>query len=130
MPTIHYVKDENGQAPVFDLIYEIALRGMEDKGYANLAKYIAQALDYLEDVGVPEKKFLPFYTERDNGRPLTFATILKELTHHSPLLEFRVNWRGTGYFRAIFFCVEDESEQILLEFRTPNNKGFSVYIAA
>lgn len=86
---------------------------MEDAGYANLAKYIAQALDYLEDIGVPDKKFLPFVTEREDGLPRTFATIVKELKHHPPLLEFRVNWRGTGYFRAIFFCIEEGNQQNL-----------------
>lgn len=90
MAIIHYVKDEHGQEPVFELIRSIALKGMEDEGYANLEKYIVQALDYLEDVGVPDKKLLPFYTRRDDGRPLTFATILKELKHHPPLLEFQL----------------------------------------
>lgn len=60
MAIIHHVKDENGQEPVFELIRDIALKGMEDEGYANLVKYIAQALDYLEEVGVPEIKALEF----------------------------------------------------------------------
>src|SRR5699024_6527130 len=86
------------------------IKGREDSGFANLSKYIAEALAFLEEVGVPkDTKYLPFITKNDDGDPLTFASILKELKHHPPLLEFRVNWRDTGYFRAIFFCLEDSN---------------------
>ena len=111
MTKLHYLHDQNDEQQVFNEIALIAKIGMEDKGYANLTKYIAQALDYLEYIGVPDKKILPFVTENEDGQLLTFATIVKELKYHPPLLEFRVNWRGTGYFRAIFFCVEKNGEQ-------------------
>src|SRR5437763_15667675 len=108
MVTIEYLEDENGEQQVVSEIAAIAIKGREDSGYANLAKYIAEALDFLKDVGVPkDKELLPFETTNEDGNPLTFASILKDVKYHPPLLEFRVNWRNTGYFRAIFFCIED-----------------------
>jgi len=110
MITIHYLEDETGEQQVITEIADIAIKGREDSGFANLSKYIAEALAFLEEVGVPkDTKYLPFITKNDDGDPLTFASILKELKHHPPLLEFRVNWRDTGYFRAIFFCLEDSN---------------------
>lgn len=113
MNKIFYLEDETGQKQVINIIKIITIKALEDDGYAELAKYIAKALDYLESVGVPDDKFLPFVTEREDGRLITFATIVKKLNHFPPLLEFRVNWRGTGYFRAIFFCINRENGQSL-----------------
>lgn len=105
---IEYLEDEKGNQQVVSEIAAIAIKGREEESFANLSKYIAQALDYLEEVGVPkDTELLPFKTEYEDGNPLTFASILKNVKHHPPLLEFRVNWKDTGYFRAIFFCLED-----------------------
>lgn len=113
MINIHFLKDNNGNKQVINVLSDIAMKGKLDEGYANLTKYIAQALDYLQTIGVPKKspKTLPFETTLADGRQLTFATILKELRHHPPLLEFRINWRGTGAFRAIFFYIDNGSTQ-------------------
>lgn len=108
MIKIHYLEDKNGEQQVVSQIAEIVIKGREDSGFANLSKYIAQALNFLKDVGVPkDKELLPFATKNEDGNLLTFASILKDVKYHPPLLEFRVNWRDTGYFRAIFFCIED-----------------------
>jgi hypothetical protein len=112
MATIHFLEDKNGNQQVVSEIATIAHKAREEEPFAQLSKYIAQALDFLKDVGAPtNKKLLPFYTQYDDGRPLTFASIVKELTYHPPLLEFRVNWDGAGYFRAIFFYEIGEDDQ-------------------
>lgn len=108
MVTIHYLEDENGDQQVVQEIAKIAITGREDKGHANLSKYIAQALDFLMDVGIPKNQnLLPFTTTTEDGYPLTFASILKVVKYHPPLMEFRVNRREAGFFRAIFFYIED-----------------------
>src|SRR5689334_16430414 len=108
MVTIEYLEDANGVQHVVSEIAAVVSKAREDAGFANLAKYIAEALDFLKEVGIPkDTQFLPFETKNEDGNPLTFASILKDVKHHPPLMEFRVNWRDTGYFRAIFFCLED-----------------------
>lgn len=39
---------------------------------------------------------------------------MKELVDHPPLLEFRVNWRGAGAFRTVFFVHQYEDVQFLI----------------
>lgn len=108
MITINYLEDKNGEQQVAAEIIDIAIKGQSDPGHAELAKYIAEALEFLKNVGIPSRKaLLPFTTTNADGNPLTFASILKELKGHPPLMEFRVNWRDTGYFRAIFFYLDD-----------------------
>lgn len=109
MINIEYLEDGNGIQQVISEIATVAYKGMEEEQFAHLSKYIAEALEFLKNVGVPQNhRLLPFRTINEDGNPLTFASILKELKHHPPLFEFRVNWRNAGYFRAIFFCLEDE----------------------
>lgn len=108
MVTIEYLEDENGDQQVVSEIAAVAIKGKEDPSFAALSKYIAEALDFLKYVGVPkDTELLPFETTNEDGNPLTFASILKNVKYHPPLIELRVNWREAGYFRAIFFCLED-----------------------
>lgn len=108
MVNFEYLEDENGEQQVISEIASVAMKGMEEDAFRTLSELIAQGLDFLEYVGIPkDKKHLPFTTTNEDGNPLTFATIIKELKHHPPLLEYRVNWRSAGFFRAIFFYLED-----------------------
>jgi hypothetical protein len=117
MVTIEYLEDENGEQQVVSEIAAIAIKGREDAGFANLSKYIAEALEFLKEVGVPkDSALLPFETLNEEGHKLTFASILKHIKHHPPLLEFRVNRREAGFFRAIFFCIEDSKGNQTLYF--------------
>lgn len=95
-----------------EVVHKANREGPYQHKYQDLAKYIAQAFDYLKTIGVPNPPSLLFSLEDDRipGRILTFQ-LLKTL-RTPPLLEFRVNWQPEA-FRAIFFCDEHHGEQVL-----------------
>lgn len=115
MVTIIYLK-ENSKSQVITKITNIAQMGIEgDLESQQLAKYIRQGLDQLSKVGIPKNKKLVMIGKEVSGDLRTF-NLLKEIISLHPLLEFRVNRRTPGAFRAIFFEYQLNKEQQLLVF--------------
>ncbi|WP_027965118.1 hypothetical protein [Halalkalibacillus halophilus] len=112
MAIIKYLENEQGEQQAFDEISKIAEKGKEYPLYAELASFILQGLDLLEDVGVPPDGEL-ILTGRNAKDHLRTFKIYKPLKHHSPLMEFRINWEQIGAFRAIFFSIEKDGKEIL-----------------
>lgn len=109
MAIIKLVQNADGSKQVQEVIREVIHKanteGEYQEKYQDLAKYIAQAFDYLRTIGVPNPPSLFFTSEdvRNPGRILTFQ-LLKTL-RTPPLLEFRVNWQPEA-FRAIFSAMK------------------------
>ena len=87
-------------AEVINTLKEEGKAGDQDK--LQLFKLVQRGLEFLEHHGIPETTRTYFTTNREDGRPYTIL-LTKYLQDHVPLLEFRVNWQGTGAFRATFF---------------------------
>lgn len=123
MATIFYL-EENGESQVLTEISNIAHLGIDgDKDAQTLARFIAQGLDLLKDLGIPENKDLLLFGQEDNGDLRTFH-LLKELRYcRFPLFEFRVNRSTPGAFRAIFFEYNYEGEQLLVFTRAVLKQG-------
>jgi hypothetical protein len=69
-------------------------------------------MDFLKRHGLQDSFKEYFRTHLEDGRPYTII-LVKTLRHHVPLLEFRVNVREVGAFRAIFFEHQVANTQIL-----------------
>lgn len=112
--TIEFLKDDEGNQQVVDLIHDIATKAESDEEYKEITKRIAQVFYYLQTVGVPSKHKRTITAKSKDGYDITLADIVKELTYHKPLLETRINWRPVGAFRAIFFYEQDiKGNQVL-----------------
>ncbi|TVX85537.1 hypothetical protein [Paenibacillus agilis] len=112
---IEFLHDPNtGQQQVLDFIRQLKLEAEkeQDTGKLQLFAFIIRGLEFLELHGVTHAFKNYFQTHREDGRPYTIM-LLKELRDHVPLLEFRVNWKGSGAFRAVFFEWEYEGMQVL-----------------
>lgn len=112
MAIIEFLSDEKGHKQVYELLRSIAQKAKTDKKYSQLFAFIMRGLLFLENSGLPHgaKKVL---ADLGDEKPITF-TIVKELKHHPPLLEFRINWRNIGGFRAIFFEHVYNGEHVLI----------------
>ncbi|MEB8638241.1 hypothetical protein P4H32_31905 [Bacillus cereus] len=99
--------------PVLDLIHQIEANAESDPGMMQLYKFIIRGLEFLERHGIPHVIHHYFTGIREDGRPYTIKMV-KQLRNHVPLMEFRVNWEGTGAFRAVFFEYQHEGKQILI----------------
>ncbi|QQZ58926.1 hypothetical protein JI735_19545 [Paenibacillus sonchi] len=108
-----FLEDENGCSQVLETIKSLGEEagGSPEKGQLSL--YVLSALDFLESIGLPLALTVFFTTKRKDGGLYTIR-VVKELVNHPPLLEFRVNWRGAGAFRALFFAYEIKDIQFLV----------------
>lgn len=88
--------------PVFDLITSIELESHSNPEMRQLYKLIIRGLEFLENFGMLHGLKQYFTGSREDGAPYTIK-VVKELRDHPPLLEFRVNWRGAGAFRAVLY---------------------------
>lgn len=107
MITIEYLYDKNDRQQFIDCINDIVLKAQTESQYGEMAGRIAQVLDYIEDIGIPPSHLRTITGTSTKGETITLTDIVKELKKHPPLLEFRVNWKPIGAFRAIFFYVQD-----------------------
>lgn len=73
---------------------------------------IIRGLQFLRRHGLSKALVEFFTTQLEDGIPYTIK-LVKELRDHVSLIEFRVNWKGTGAFRAIFFEYERSGVKIL-----------------
>lgn len=101
-----------GEQPVMDLIRRLQADALHDTGSMQLYKLVLRGLDFLRRYGLQEAFRRYFETQREDGAPYTII-LVKKLKNHFPLLEFRVNWKGTGAFRAIFFEHQLPEVQVL-----------------
>lgn len=115
MGKIIFVTNFSGVKEVKEDISEIISKAKDgDTNYQAVAAYIAQALDYLQDITIPEGDntyLLEWDTidVSDPERPLTFI-IVKKVTSQPSVFEFRINWNPI-YFRALFFMDDKDEEQ-------------------
>lgn len=115
MGKIIFATNFSGIKEVKEDINDIVLKANAgDSNYQALAHYIANALDYIRDISVPEGDndyLLGWDTNNvwDDEQELTFHVVKKAKSQPS-VFEFRVNWRPL-YFRALFFVDEIEQEQ-------------------
>lgn len=100
--SIKYLEDKDDKQQVLDLIYDIAEKSKEDKNYKEMAMRIAQVFVYLKEIGVPPEHLRTLRAQSSDGFEITLVDVVKELTHHKPLLETRINWPPVGAFRAVF----------------------------
>lgn len=110
---IEFVSDPvTGEKQVLSLIRELGSKGKMDKETLQLYMLIIRGLQFLERYGLQESFKTYFKTHREDGLPYTIL-LVKELRDHVPLVEFRVNWKGIGAFRAVFFEQQSGDYQIL-----------------
>lgn len=114
---IEFLFDPNtGTQPVRSEIDQLITEGTTgDAGKLQLYKFVQRGLEFLEHHGIPVATRDFFIDTREDGKPYTIL-LAKYLNQHVPLLEFRVNWQGTGAFRATFFeyLHPKTGEQILI----------------
>ncbi|HCX52095.1 MAG TPA: hypothetical protein DG757_24455 [Bacillus sp. (in: Bacteria)] len=116
MGKILFVTNFSGKKEVLEDISYIALKAKAgDANYQAVSAYIAQALDYIKDIPVPEgdNDYLLGWDTTDHWddeRPLKFIVVKKAKSQPS-VFEFRINWDPL-YFRALFFVDDVDQEQI------------------
>lgn len=113
MATLVFMKDPDGKQQSFEFMKQLIGIGIEDEKVRDFVHRIEQAIDILEDVGVPPIGERDFRAQKLDGTPFMLAPIVKELVHHQPLYEARVNYNRDYAFRIIFFYgIEDDEEVI------------------
>jgi hypothetical protein len=110
---IWFLKDEEGKAQVKLCLQELIQRAKADPLFTQLVELIFQAIEFVEKRGMIHS-MTEFFTTSLEGNSLYSIRVIKELRDHPPLLEFRVNWRGAGAFRAICFEYSLENVQMLV----------------
>ncbi|ALP38010.1 hypothetical protein ASL14_19270 [Paenibacillus sp. IHB B 3084] len=110
---IWFLKDEEENVPVKLCLQQLIRRAETDAIFAQLVELIFQALEFLEKWGILHSTN-EFFITPISGNSLYSIRIVKELRNHPPLLEFRVNWRGAGAFRAVFFKYHFKDIQVLV----------------
>ncbi|WP_187377789.1 hypothetical protein [Paenibacillus senegalimassiliensis] len=107
------MKDEDEKPQVKLFLQKLIRQAETDVAYAQLVELIFQALEFLEKRGLSHS-IREFFTTSIRSDSLYSIRVVKELENHPPLLEFRVNWRGVGAFRAIFFRYMDDDVEVLV----------------
>ncbi|MDN4617264.1 hypothetical protein QCD85_04110 [Paenibacillus sp. PsM32] len=111
---IEFIEDPNtGKQEVYELINQVRQEASQNVDQMQMFKFIMNGLEFLEKHGIPVATQKYFVDMREDGKPYTIQ-LVKELRDHVPLLEFRVNWKGLGAFRAIFFEYYYSNTQILI----------------
>lgn len=108
-----FLEDEDGCSQVIETINFLREEAMGNPDNEQLSLFVLAAMNFLETLGIPLALTVFFTTTRRDGRPYTIR-VVKELVNHPPLLEFRVNWRGAGAFRALFFVYKVDDIQFLV----------------
>jgi hypothetical protein len=112
---IEFARNEHGQQPVLDHLYELkALSEAKDLDATWMLQRITRAFRFISFHGIPNA-IQPSYSDTDDaGIPFTLAQPVKELIHHRPIFELRVNRQGYGAYRALFFPFDHQGQQILV----------------
>lgn len=114
--TIKHLTDPNGEKQVLKMITDIAIKGLQDDDYANLAERINGVMTILESIGVPHINNRMHITRGHVGQTITHARIVEELRDYPPILEMIANWKPVGAFRALFFYEKDSSGNQIIYF--------------
>jgi len=123
---IEFVRDEFGQQPVLNHLNALkALSAANDPDATWIMQRISRALKFVALHGIPSAIQPVFSDTDDAGNPFTLAQPVKQLIHHRPILELRVNKQGYGAFRALFFPYEHLGQQILVFTRSVLKSGTS-----
>jgi hypothetical protein len=103
-----------GKQQVLDLIRQIGEEGTNepDRFKRQMYDLIIRGLAFLDRHGLQESFKTYYKTHLEDGRPYTIM-LVKELKGHVPILEFRVNVKEVGAFRALFFEHIIDDVQIL-----------------
>lgn len=110
---IEFLRDPaTDNKPVFDFISQLGEQAKTDPTKRQIYELILRGMRFLEHHGLQEAFKTYFQTHLEDGRPYTIM-IVKHLTRHVPLLEFRINETSVGAFRVFFFEHIIEDTQIL-----------------
>ncbi|MNB91618.1 hypothetical protein D3C75_387010 [compost metagenome] len=110
---IWFAKNEKGVSQVEEYMKQMITDAKNNLAQKQLVDLVMQALEYLGEWGIPYSQN-EFFVADLNNNSLYSIKLVKELKDHPPLLEFRVNWRGAGAFRAVFFEYRQDMTQILI----------------
>ena len=116
METVIIFVEDEGKSQVAETLLQLQKDSLTDSDKEQLLVYVTRAFLYLKAVGIPSALNQFFVTKRMDEGNYTIL-IAKKLRNHRPLLEFRVNWRGAGAFRAIFFEYLSEHAQVLVFYK-------------
>ncbi|ETT61819.1 hypothetical protein BSK66_27880 [Paenibacillus odorifer] len=108
-----FTDPQTGEKPALALIKQIGIEGKKDPDRLQMYALILRGMEFLRTHGLQDSFKEYFKTHLEDGNPYTIL-LVKELRDHVPLLEFRVNWKETGGFRAIFFEQQIDGNQILI----------------
>lgn len=110
---IEFLRDpETGTKAVFDFISQLGEQAKTDPTKRQIYELILRGMRFLEHHGLQAAFKTYFQTHLEDGRPYTIM-IVKHLTRHVPLLEFRINETSVGAFRVFFFEHVIKDTQIL-----------------
>ncbi|MBM7581088.1 hypothetical protein [Jeotgalibacillus terrae] len=126
MTTIVYLK-ENGASQVIGEIQNVAALGVQgDPDAQEMAKIIAEGLNFLEENGIPENRELIFVREESASGHLRTYKLIKDMKYtKNPVAEFRVNRSTPGAFRVFFFESNYHGEDIIVMCRAALKQGVS-----
>lgn len=82
MITIEYLYDKNDRQQFIDCLNDIVLKAQTESQYGEMAGRIAQALDYIEDIGIPPSHLRTITGISTKGDTITLTDIVKELKDH------------------------------------------------
>lgn len=116
MATLEFLEDDNGKQQAYDFIVRLAEIAMEDEKVQDLVHRISQMLALLESVGVPPIGSRDFQLQKLDGSPFMLAPVVKDLRHHKPLYEARINYNRDYALRMIFFYGFDEDGEEVIYF--------------
>ncbi|MFP4976857.1 hypothetical protein ACE6ED_15740 [Paenibacillus sp. CN-4] len=91
-----------GKIPMSEFLDQLVKEAKTDAIKLQLLLFITRGFEFLEKYSLQHAFKTYFETHREDGVPYTIK-LVKNLERHVPLIEFRINWRGIGAFRAIFF---------------------------
>lgn len=116
MAILEFLEDHNGNQQALEFIDRLADIAMEDVKVQDLIHRITQMLELLERVGVPPIGSRDFQLQKLDGSPFMLAPVVKDLIHHRPLYEARINYNRDYAFRLIFFYGIDENGEEVIYF--------------
>jgi len=112
---IEFAQNEHGQKPVLDHLNAlVALARARNADALWILPRIRRALGFVQRHGVPGSVGQNLSEVDDWGIPFTLAQPVKTLDFHPPIHELRVNRKGYGAFRALFFPYDHRGDQYLV----------------
>jgi hypothetical protein len=101
MNKIEFYKNPDGTQPVKTFLSFLQKKGAKDAGWKQFYMLVLRGMIFLQDYGVNHAKSQTALLQREDGDPYSIL-LVKDLIGYVPLLEFRINWKGTGAARILF----------------------------